>query len=241
MSERLETVSVRARRLATARHEEDGAAVVVFCHGFRGERTGPNRVFVTVARRLATLGISSLRFDQYGSGDSEGSFVDSSFADWVDTIRVLAQQEADRGRRVALFGQSMGASAALCAAADLPLSAVVAWVPDASVDAFVPDPRGVVEEGGQLVGNAFWEEAHAADVPGRFAAVAAPCHLVFGTEDAYVSVQNREALTGLVKPVDVVDVLDGYPHSAWTVEQAERVIDRSIGFLSQHLGEHARR
>lgn len=236
MTERLEAASVRDRRIAIARHEEDGPAVVVFCHGFRGERTGPNRLFVTVARRLAALGISSLRFDQYGSGDSEGAFVDSSFADWVRTIGVLAQEEADRGRRVALFGQSMGASAALCAAPDLPLSAVVAWVPDASVDAFVPDPGGVVEEGGQLVGNAFWEEAHAADVPGRFAAVSAPCHLVFGTDDAYVSAENREALTRLAKPSDVVDVLDGYPHSAWTVERAERVVDRSTAFLLQHLG-----
>ncbi len=239
--ELLEAVPIRGRRIATARHEADGPGVVLFCHGFRGERTGPNRTFVTVARRLAALGVSSVRFDQYGSGDSEGAFVDSSFLDWIDTIRVLAQQEADRGRRVALFGQSMGASAALCAAPDLPLSAVVAWVPDASVDPYVPDPRGFVEEGGQLVRNAFWEEAHAADVAGRFAAVAAPCHLVFGTADAYVSQENRDALIRLAGAADVVDVLAGYPHSAWTVAQTERVIDRSIGFLSQHLGEHARR
>ena len=89
------------------------------------------------------------------------------------------------------------------------------------------------------MGNAFWAEAHAAGVPDRFAAVTAPCHLVFGTDDAYVSEENREALTRRVKPDDVVDVLDGHPHSAWTVEQADRVLDRSVAFLSQHLGTRA--
>lgn len=238
--ERLEAVQVRGRRIATVRHEADGAGVVVFCHGFRGERTGPNRTFVTTARRLAETGIASVRFDQYGSGDSEGDFADSSFTEWVGTIVAVAQQEADRGRRVALLGQSMGASAALCAAAELSLAAVVAWVPDANVDPYVPDPSGYMEEGGQRVRDLFWEEAHAADVPGRFAAAPAPCHLVFGTCDAYVSEENREALVRSARPADVVDVLDGYPHSAWTVAQTEHVIDRSIAFLSQHLGSPSR-
>jgi hypothetical protein len=69
-----------------------------------------------------------------------------------------------------------------------------AWVPDASVDPFTPDPRGFVEEGGQRVGNRFWQEAHAA-----------------GIRDA---TENREALMSLAKPADRVDVFEGYPHSA---------------------------
>ena len=99
-----------------------------------------------------------------------GDFPDSSFTDWVDTCQALAVEQIKAGRRVALLGQSMGGSAVLCAAADLPqLAAVVAWVADANVDPFQPSPTGVVEEGGQLVRKQFWQEAHAADIPGRYA------------------------------------------------------------------------
>jgi dienelactone hydrolase len=153
----------------------------------------------------------------------------------VATIRLLANEQMERGRRVALFGQSMGASAAICAAADLPIEAVVAWVPDASTDDFSPDPRGFVEEGGQRVSNEFWREAHGAGIPEKLAGVSAPCYLVFGTADEYVSEQNRSALLSRMKPLDRSDVFDGYPHSAWTFEQAADIIERSTSFLVEQF------
>ena len=234
-SESLFREQVDGRSIACAHHEAGGDATVIFCHGFRGEKTGPNRTFVRAARRLAAQGISCLRFDQYGSGDSDGDFLESRFTDWVETIRVLARHRIAEGQRVALFGQSMGASAVICAAARLPVDAVVAWVPDASTDAFVPDPRGFVEEGGQRVGNGFWQDAHTAGIPERLTEVTAPCYLVFGTADEYVSTQNREALITAAKPGDKVDVFDGYPHSAWTADQADDIIGSSVEFLAARL------
>ncbi len=234
-TERISSITVGGRTLACVTHDAGSDATVIFCHGFRGEKIGPNRTFVTAARALALSGISSLRFDQYGSGDSEGEFVDSRFDDWIDAVRTIAQSELDRGRRVALFGQSMGGSAVICAAAEVDVQAVVAWVPDANTDAFVPGPDGFFEEGGQRVGNEFWVQAHSADVPGKLRAVAAPCYLVFGTDDEYVSTDNREALIAACKPDDLVDVFDGYPHSAWTFEQASDIIGRSTDFIARRL------
>jgi pimeloyl-ACP methyl ester carboxylesterase len=184
---------------------------------------------------VGASGISSLRFDQYGSGDSDGDFVDSHFTDWISRISALARSQLDAGQRVALFGQSMGASAAICAAAGLPVSALVAWVPDANIDDFTPGDDGFVEEGGQRVGNAYWEEAHNVDVPKHLRQLAAPCYLVFGTADEYVSAENRQALIDSSGPNVRVDVFDGYPHSSWTAEQADDIIDRSIAFLKRHL------
>lgn len=208
---------------------------MIFSHGFRGTKSGPSRTFVSAARRFARLGISSLRFDQYGSGDSDGDFLDSRFTDWISTIQTLARRELEKGRRVALFGQSMGASATICAASALPIEAAVAWVPDASTDAFVPGVDGYVEEAGERVGNAFWEEAHSAGIAARLREIEAPCYLVFGTADEYVSTENREVLIDAAKPSDQVDVFEGYPHSAWTYDQADEIIDRSVRFLSDRL------
>ena len=45
---------------------------VIICHGFKGNKT--QRKFVGLGRELAKNGIVVLRFDFYGSGDSEGNF-----------------------------------------------------------------------------------------------------------------------------------------------------------------------
>lgn len=133
----------------------------------------------------------------------------------------------------------MGASAVICAAARVRVDALVAWVPDASIDEFAPGPQGFVEEGGQRVGNAFWQEAHDAAIPEQLSRVAAPCYLVFGTADEYVSTENRDALIAAAKPADRIDVFDGYPHSAWTYDQADDVIERSTAHLTAHLAAPA--
>jgi len=234
-SETLFRTQITGRSIACAHHDAGGDTTVIFSHGFRGEKTGPNRTFVRTARLLAASGISSLRFDQYGSGDSDGDFLNSRFSDWVDTIVAIAQQQLDASRRIALFGQSMGASATICAAARLPADAVVAWVPDANIDVYHPDPRGYMEEAGQRVGNAFWQDAYAADVRAQLPKIQAPCYLVFGTADEYVSTENREALVTAAKSTDRIDVFEGYSHSGWTADQADDIITRSVSFLTETL------
>lgn len=191
-SEILFRTEISGRSVACAHHDAAGDTTVIFCHGFRGEKTGPNRTFVRAARQLADRGVSSLRFDQYGSGDSDGDFLESRFDDWVETIVALSREYLERGQRIALFGQSMGASAVICAAATLP-----------------------------------------ADVVQHLTRVSAPSYLVFGTDDEYVSTENREALVAAAGPNVAIDVFSGYPHSAWTTEQAEGIIQRSVRFLTE--------
>lgn len=233
--ERLDFVTVRGRRLAFAFHDA-GGPVVVFCHGFRGDKAGPNRSFVEAARSLAQRDVSSVRFDQFGSGDSAGDFFDTSFSDWIESCRTVAESFLLQQRPVALFGQSMGGSAALCAASTLPtLAAVVAWVPHACIDEYVASPTGDTADRDQRVENRCWQEARAATIPQCYASVTAPAYLVFGTADEFVSVLNREALVRRAKPADLIDVFEGYPHSAWTADQTDDIIDRSVGFLARHL------
>lgn len=231
-NERIASATFNGHRLATVFHDAGGREFVVFCHGFQSQKTGPSRFFVRAARTLAAQGISSLRFDQYGCGDSPGDSTESSFGDWVATTRAIAEHYLAAGHRVALFGQSMGGSAAIAAASDLPrLTALVAWVPDANVEPFVATAEEFLEESSQLVRPSYWREACDARVAERFERVDMPAYLVFGTADWFVNEENRRALIERAKPQHKVDVFEGYVHSAWTYEQATDIIQRSCGFL----------
>ena len=74
-----------------------------------------------VSRGLAQRGFGILRFDFTGLGESEGSFADSNFTTMVDDILAAAEfLENNYASPVALLGHSMGGTAALAAAVNIP-------------------------------------------------------------------------------------------------------------------------
>jgi putative redox protein len=82
-----------------------------------------------ISRALAEAGIAVLRFDFTGLGQSEGEFADTNFSsnvsDLLAAVRFLEQQyEAPR----ILLGHSLGGTAVLQAAAEVPSSVAVATV-----------------------------------------------------------------------------------------------------------------
>jgi pimeloyl-ACP methyl ester carboxylesterase len=104
---------------------------VLFFHGFTGDRMESHWIFVKCARALAQQGIASLRFDFYGSGESEGEFcevtMESEISDAQTAVRFFRAQKGIDARRVGLCGLSMGGAVAACVAARLRVRALVLW------------------------------------------------------------------------------------------------------------------
>lgn len=232
MKEITQDQNFNGHRISTTFHDADSKSIVIFCHGYRGTNAGPNRFFVVAARQLAKQGISSLRFDQYGSGNSEGDFFDSSFLDWIETTKAVAGNYLKQGYKVALFGQSMGGAAVMAVGFELQnFSAIVAWSPDPNVEKFISPQNGIIEETGQIVQARFWQEAHDVKVADKLSSIKIPMYIVQCTADEYVDEQNRNAITKNAQPNHKVENFEGYSHSKWTFEQSKEIIDKSVSFL----------
>lgn len=86
------------------------APVIVWLNTASDHRIGPNRLYVTLARRLAGLGFTSLRFDPPGIGDGEGPELEPAsqpysrerLAEVRDALDWLAAERA--ARRFAVVG-----------------------------------------------------------------------------------------------------------------------------------------
>jgi uncharacterized protein len=235
--ERVQSDSYNGHTIATAFHDAGGKKVVIFCHGYRGTSVGPSRFFVLAARRLAEHGISSLRFDQHGSGNSDGDFFESSFNDWVATTKSITEDYLARGYEVALFGQSMGGATVITVASQLnAIKAMVAWVPDPNVETFTVPESGIIEEGGQRVSAHYWQEAHDMQVAEKLTHVSVPAYIVQCSDDEYVSSQNHDAIIANAQQQHVVDMYEGYKHSAWSYDQADEIITKSVSFLVDQFG-----
>lgn len=104
---------------------------VVFFHGFTGDRMEAHWIFVKCARALANAGIASLRFDFYGSGESEGEFrevtLEGELADGEEAIKFFRRQKDIDPKRVGLVGLSLGGTVAACLAPRVKGRALVLW------------------------------------------------------------------------------------------------------------------
>jgi pimeloyl-ACP methyl ester carboxylesterase len=226
----------RGKRIAAVLHRAGPGPrpIVVMAHGFKSSKIGPSRYFVALARELASAGVSTFRFDQPGSGDSEGLFDDSSFAEWIDAIEHFARRCGDDGSRVAVLGQSMGGAAAMMAATRLgdAIRALAVWSAAPMLDAPADDgPDAWVEEEGQRVRAEFWREAASIDFLGAYRELAVPVRFVFGTDDDFIPPASVRAVEAARKPGDVVRVFEGLPHSAWPEPHRTQILRETREFL----------
>lgn len=71
---------------------------VVLCHGFASHRDGFH--LPTIGQHLAQKGLSSLRFDMAGNGESEGTFEYGNYHQEADDIRAAVLHLRSKGYTV---------------------------------------------------------------------------------------------------------------------------------------------
>lgn len=215
--------------------------ILIMSHGFRGSSIGPARTFVDFTRILNQNGISVLRFDQPNSGNSEGDYVDSFFNEWVSTTTYFARKYLESGYKVALLGQSMGATTTVIATSKPEIkgkiSCILLWVPDPK-STFNEDPNKVEEEGGQKYKNTFWQEAKNSDFFKCLNDYNGKIYLVYGEDDRYISQELRDQIAKVVKDKgQPVKILKGQDHSPWDFDLVQEVYKEELKILKSSFGE----
>jgi pimeloyl-ACP methyl ester carboxylesterase len=109
--------------------EVPGAPAIVIVHAGRIHRVGPNRIYVSLARSIAALGFTVLRFDLSGIGESDvrRDSVPFHLAELEDVVEAMDFLGATRGAsRFTLMGICSGGSlSAMCALRDPRVSSAV--------------------------------------------------------------------------------------------------------------------
>ena len=104
---------------------------IVLVSPFGEEKVRTLRIYVSLSRSLARLGLSVLYFDYYGDGDSEGDFADASFGDRIADIK--AAKEYLKGKtgiqKVGLLGLRWGATLAALVSREISPEFLILWEP----------------------------------------------------------------------------------------------------------------
>jgi len=105
---------------------------VVICHPIVQEYIRSHRAMYQVAAQLARAGFPCLRFDYYGTGDSNGDDLDGNPTQWQTDLRAAIQELKRRSHveSVYLVGLRFGATlAAMVSAGRIDIQGVVLWEP----------------------------------------------------------------------------------------------------------------
>ncbi len=111
----------RARKLFAALHAPDSAALrqlgVVLCYPALEEQIRSHRSLTALGFLIAEAGYPALRFDYFGTGDSEGKTEDATLETWLDDVAhaTSALRERTGVERFCLIGQRLGATLAVLA------------------------------------------------------------------------------------------------------------------------------
>lgn len=214
----------------------DKKQIVIFSHGFRSSTIGPARTFVDFSRILNKEGISTLRFDQPGCGNSEGDFLDSSFNKWIDTTTYFAKKYLDLGYKVILLGQSMGGATTIAVTAREDIKdkvpCIILWSPGVNDGDFKGEAEEVFEEGGQIYKGKFWIEAQKNEIFKSLEKYQGKIHLVYGEDDKFISQELRDKAIQIVKCKNQqFMVLKGQDHSSWEFEKTQEVFKEELELI----------
>ena len=84
--------------------------VAVFLHGYTGHKNETSFLFKQLSARFVENGIATLRYDYYGSGDSDGEFHNQTFTTARNDAKAAIDEgvRLNGGKKIILCGFSMG-------------------------------------------------------------------------------------------------------------------------------------
>lgn len=85
-------------------------SVVVFLHGYTGHKNETSFLFKQLSARFVEEGYATLRYDYYGSGDSDGEFHNQTFTTARNDAKAAIDEgvRLNGGKKIILCGFSMG-------------------------------------------------------------------------------------------------------------------------------------
>ncbi|MEM1058035.1 MAG: alpha/beta fold hydrolase [Verrucomicrobiota bacterium] len=228
-------------RLAAVHHPASAESIVVMAHGYTGDKTEHLRLLVTLGRALAANGISVLRFDFMGSGDSTGDFHEMTPNTEVRDLHGAIDWAQRLGyRRVGLFGLSMGGAVAICTAAQRrpkTIATLVTWsaVPDFAwwVRDLRERPRPI--DFNVWNGDAFYTDLPQPDVPAAFASLEIPRLQCQGTEDLPEFRERFEAFFAQAPSPKKHLVVPGADHTFTTPAHRQQAADATVAWFEKYL------
>jgi len=223
---------------------------VVLLHGFTGDRMESHWIFVKCARALAQGGIGALRFDFYGSGESDGEFremtLSGEMGDARAAVTFLQGQPGIDGGRLGLLGLSLGGAVAAAIAAGVDAKAVVLWSAVAHTARLrqlikqftrkIPGKAGSREFNAHEINPRLEEDILKVDPVRHLARYRGPTLIIHPEKDEHIPVSHAHDFFKAARTeTKELAIIAGADHVYTSVPWEREVISRTARWFELHL------
>lgn len=220
---------------------------IVFLHGFTVWKTGPQRLYEEFVREAVKDGFSVIRFDFYGTGESDGEFYEMTIGSEMLETGVIfewaGQQPYVDEHNIFLGGHSMGALIAVLKAPKLKPKAVFGWATALTMlyqaGLRTRTMNGPTERGWDIDGlelsREFMEEAAGMDFLAMSKGYDGPVLLIHGSRDTDIPVESAYALKAMYGDNCAIDIVEGANHRFLSLEWKRYIYGRTLEFLREHI------
>lgn len=246
-----------SRTLRGMMHIPDGTngkvPMVAIFHGFTGNKVEAHFIFVRLSRELEKAGIGSVRFDFYGSGESDGDFIDMTFSGELEDARHIVEFVKNHPQtdisNIGILGLSMGGAIAAIIAKEYKdiIKSLVLWAPAFNMrDIIMLQSQGeagnvILEHGfadigGLAVGKEFVSDMVNIDIFESAKGYDKDVLIVHGTRDEAVPYTvSDEILKTVYKENGRRISIDGSDHTFNRLDWQSKAIGESVAFLKDKL------
>lgn len=214
--------------------------VVVICHGFPGNHIGPHNIYSILSKRLAKSGISSIRFDFGGFGNSDGFIEDASLTSLCSDLEIVYRfVKSNYSASTGLLGFSMGGAVSIKKSPSLQPNALALWSP-LSRNAEVTERQlessdsGILKINGIPVSETFKNELLENNVFSNARKYKNTVFIVHGKSDNVIPNEHSVALAAEFEN-STLQLLNGADHAFSNNDISNKVIDNTIEFFKKTL------
>jgi alpha/beta superfamily hydrolase len=226
------------------------AAGVVLFHGFTGNRMESHWIFVKCSRALAQAGIASLRFDFYGSGESDGEFREMTLrgeiSDGRAAVAFMRAQAGINAEQVGLLGLSLGGTVAAALALPVKAKAVVLWSAVAHTAHLrevlkkslkkIPGKAGAREYNAHELNPRLGEDLLKVEPIRHLARYKGPTLIIHPEKDQSVPVSHaRDFFRAAGAETKELSIIAGADHVFTSIPWEQEVIARTLRWFGAHL------
>ncbi|MBW1839744.1 MAG: alpha/beta fold hydrolase [Deltaproteobacteria bacterium] len=225
-----------AGTLAGIIHHPDhpSSSCVITCHGLFSNK-GSDK-FVSIGEHFAQEGITVLRFDFRGCGESDGKIEDTTITgrkeDLNAALSFIRVHKPSVAHTIGLLGSSMGGYISLrVAASDKMIKAVAAWATPSSFDSL---REVIASSDSPQLKEEFYQDADRYNA-GQFVPQVKNLLLIHGDKDETVPADHAERLYQKAIESKRLEIVKGADHTFSNPTLRKKAISYSLNWFKKYL------
>ncbi len=245
---KIEITNSRKQSLSALLHEPTNQTnkLIIITHSFKGDKDY-QPIMGDFSHHICEEGYAVLRFDCWGSGESDGEFINSSITTQIEDLKDVIQYAKTLGyTNICLIGLSLGTTD-LIMAYDESIKCIVMWSPVFQHDHLYEDYKTEVLKNGYIIrqrkltgekvkcGKQMWQDFKDVKPYKRLHEIRCPVLAIIGSTDDHISKEKAQEYMNVIPAKHELIVIDGGDHDFLIDDAKKKAMEHSDTFIKEYL------